>query len=448
MRRNLLSGVLLALAVTNDAFSWQGRRLWRTSTKLFSTVSIERIAKREIGQFQQWAVQCGVQVENGFVLVEGDVDGNEDWYAATSTGGAQGSRVLFVPNPMILSATRIAQEYEGYADPSLGILGRKGLQKLFPQFYLFLKILVEYERGQESPYYPWLAAMPRKWNTAVSMDEFCLSCLPPFIKSLCQKERDQLTAFREALQAFEYLGPWPKANKELAAFVYNIVFTRSWVLANGDHQIVPVADMLNHGHPGNVVFSNDGDGNGVVVLAENLPPGAPLYMSYGDPTNPSQFIATYGFLNDAPATYCKFQISNPSKEMLDMGYDTSKMLFDTATGAIRQEVWDVVLYSLLEGKRELQRDKRAFYEAHMSGDESTKATLHQKYLVQTCTALRLHIDNILAEVEALMARTKTFDSSKHPRLPLIRKHNSLVASTFLKARENVEQISSGFLISR
>jgi len=441
-------GILCLLALTpGSAFGVQCRRS-RVPTQLFSAISIERTAKREIGQFQEWAVQCGVQVENGFSLVENVVDGNEDWSAATTTGGPEGSRVLFVPNEMILSSARIAQEYGGYVESSFEILGQKGLQNLYPHFFLFLRLMVEYEQGSDSPYYPWLAAMPRKWNTAVSMDEFCLSCLPPFIKSLCQKERDQLAAFREALQVFEYLSPWAKANQGLAKFVYSIVFTRSRTTDNGDLQIIPVVDMFNHGYPGNVMISNDQNGNCDVVLADDVPPGTPLLMSYGDPTNPSQFLVTYGFLNEAPAAFCKILISNPSQELKDIGYDPSKMLVDTATGAVSQEVWDVILYSRLERKPDLVRDKRNFYKAHMAGDEGAKAAIHQKYLRESCSALRLHVDNILAEVADLAVRTNAFDSSKHPRLPLIRKHNSMVTSTFMKVRANVEQISAQVLASR
>ena len=78
-------------------------------------VSIERTAPREIDYFQGWAGSCGVQAENGFCLQGQMIDGNEDYYAATSSGAASGSRMLYVPGEMILSAYNIAQEYNGYA---------------------------------------------------------------------------------------------------------------------------------------------------------------------------------------------------------------------------------------------------------------------------------------------------------------------------------------------
>jgi hypothetical protein len=55
-------------------------------------------------------------------------------------------------------------------------------------------------------------------------------------------------------------------------------------------------------------------------------------------------LATYGFLNDAPATFCKYVISNPSQQLKDIGYDPDRMLFYTGDGSLSQEVWDVMLF--------------------------------------------------------------------------------------------------------
>lgn len=411
----------------------------------FETLSLERTAQREVGQFQEWAGQCGVQPENGFALEEIVSGENEDWRAITTTGVSQGSRVLFVPGGMILSAGLVSQEYGDYVGASFEILERKGnLQRVYPQFFLFLRVLVEYEQGMNSPYYPWIASLPRKWDTAVSMDEFCLSCLPPFIKSMCLKEREQLADFKEALQAFEYVSPESKANDELLRFAYNVVFTRAMPVMTDygeDYQIIPVADMLNHGDPANVALFYDPNAGLEVIAQRDVAPGEALTLAYGQPTNPSRFLAIYGFLNEAPATYCKILITNPSRELIDVGYDTSKMLFDTSTGAIAPAVWDVMLYSRLERKPELQNDRRAFYEAHMSRDEATKAAIQRKYFKETRNALIRHINNILIEVFELSIKMNSFDSSQHPRLPLIKKHNDMVYTTFQKARANLEKIA-------
>ena len=407
------------------------------TTRVFSTVPIEPTVAREVGPFQDWAAQCGVQVENGFCLTGDLVDGNEDWYAVTSTGGKAGSRVLYVPNQMILSSSRIAQEYQGYVEPSFQVLDQRGLQHLYPQFYLFLRILVEYEQGAESPYYPWVAALPRKWNTAASMDEFCLSCLPPFIKNLCQVEKHRLAVFQEALQAFEYLSPEGKVNGELAKWAYNVVITRSVPITDTEHQIIPLADMFNHGYPPNAEIYSDENGDCQVILTEDVEPGQPLYVSYGRPANQSRFLATYGFLNESEGTFCKISFPNPSQQMIDIGYDPERMIFSTSDGSISPEVWDVMLFSRLEKKKELEGTKDLFYQAHITGDEETKATIHQQFFEDTRKALLRHVDFVLSEIFELRVHMNAFDSSKHPRLPLIKKHNELVFSTFRKVRANL-----------
>ena len=414
-----------------------------------TVASIDRDTYRDIGTMQNWAVQCGVQADEGFCMLEQTVDGHEDWYAATSTGGMQGQSVLYVPNEMIFSANQIIQEYETYAQPSLDILAGKGLIRFDQQFYLFLRILVEYEAGDQSPWYPWINSLPRKWNTAASMDDFCLSCLPPFIKSLCSFEQSRLRGFRDALQAFEYISPETKANAELAKFAYNVVFTRAFPSgstgtacdgSDEDLKITPVADMFNHGYPENCQLYYDDNGGCSVILTQNVEPGTPLTISYGQPTNPSRFLATFGFLNEAPATYCKLLVPNPSKQLEDIGYEPSRMLFGTQNGDIAPEVWDVMLYSRLERKAALEGDKNAFYQAVISGNEQTKQAIHAKYLRDTTRAMQRHVNFILSELAELQVKTNAYDSSKHPRLPVIRRHNEMVVSTFQKVKATLDQM--------
>lgn len=432
----------------------------RTTTTNAFQISLDRSAPRQVGTFQEWAAQCGVQAENGFCLegslVEDGGNNNEDWYATTSTGAAAGSRVLCVPTEMILSSRRIAQEFDGYIDPLcfpvLEQVIRGGVhhdrQKIYQQFYLFLKVLVEYEQGEDSPYFPWLDAMPRKWSNAVSMDEFCLSCLPPYLLSLCQEERTQYAAFCDALQTFEYVSPETKENDQLLKFAYNVVVTRSFPSSSSssddgddeyDLQIIPMADMLNHGYPGNVELSNDPNSDVCeVYLTQDVAPGTPLTLTYDQPNNLSRLLAKYGFLsNDAPATFCKIMFPNPSPELKDIGYDPERMLYYTADGGISQEVWDVLLYSRLERKPDLKEAREAFYQAHMSGDEETKSAIHQHFFRETSSALLRNVDHVLAEVAELTYKMNAYDSSQHPRLPLLRKHHDMVTATFQKVRANL-----------
>jgi len=403
-------------------------------TQLFAFLDLERPAERKIGNFLEWAGSCGVTPESGFGVEGQLIDNNDDYYAVTTTGAARGSRLLYVPGEMIISSSRIAEEYNGYIDANFEALNQSGVGHLQHQFCLFLKILVEYEQGDQSPYFPWLDAMPRKWNTAVSMDRFCLDCLPPFLKSLVQTDRDQLVKFKKALQSFEYLSPETKSNNGLLVFAYNVVFTRSWQSDEGDYRIVPLADMMNHGYPDNVEICYDQNGACELYAKEDVQPGEPLTISYGQPTNPSRFMATYGFLNDAPAFFCKYIISKPSQQLIDIGYDIDRMYFYTVDGSISQEVWDVVLFSRLERKKDMVQTKDAFYQAHMAGDDETKQAIHTQFQGETVNALLRHVDHILIEVHDLTIQMNKFDASKHPRLPLILNHHAMVLSTFGKVK--------------
>jgi hypothetical protein len=215
----------------------------------------------------------------------------------------------------------------------------------------------------------------------------------------------------------------------------NVAFTRSFRADGGDYRIVPVADMINHGFPDNVQIAYDQEGGCEVFVKYDVAPGTPLTLSYGQPSNPSRFLATYGFLNDAPAAFCKFLVSKPSQQLKDIGYDPNRMLFYTNDGSVSDEVWDVMLFSRLERKPGLAHLKDSFYQAHMSGDEATKQAIHTQFQSDTVKALLRHVNFILAEIAELTVKMNSFDSSKHPRLPLLKKHHAMVTDTFSKVRD-------------
>jgi hypothetical protein len=196
--------------------------------------------------------------------------------------------------------------------------------------------------------------------------------------------------------------------------------------------------MLNHGYPSNAELTYDKQGNCNVICTADIRPGEDLLLDYGHTTNPAQLFATYGFLFQSPATYCKIVYPNPSSELVAVGYDPEKLLFGTVNGEISPAVLDVLLFSRLEKKPAYANDKQAFFQAYMNGDEDTKALIHQKYFKNTCSALKLHVDNILTELADLSVRTNSFDSSRHPRLPMVRRHNQLMTETFRKVKANID----------
>ena len=131
-------------------------------------------------------------------------------------------------------------------------------------------------------------------------------------------------------------------------------------------------------------------------------------------------------------------------ENVNMGYDTSKMLFYHETGDISQEVLDVVLYAKVLTNMKYSENtgevKKQFYEAHMSGDEATKAQIHEMYRGEVMKEILNHCNTFLKSLDALEKKSEGKSFDQHPRLPVILQHNEWVKETFLKVKSNVEPL--------
>ena len=207
----------------------------------------------------------------------------------------------------------------------------------------------------------------------------------------------------------------------------------------------------------------------MVYTTRDVPANSPLRISYGCPTNPSFLFARYGFLDESsPATFCKMMDIPKTEENVNMGMDFSKMLFYHVslpsflcshdvyknlytpllprlllqdTGDISPEVMDVVLYAKvlnnLKSSPENDGYKQAFYQAHMQGDEQTKAMIHEQFRYQTLSEIKRHVDTFLEALETLEQKSQGRSFEEHPRLPLILRHNEFVKQTFLKVSANL-----------
>ena len=71
----------------------------------------------------------------------------------------------------------------------------------------------------------------------------------------------------------------------------------------------------------------------------------------------------------------------------------------------------------------------------MSGDEATKAAIHEEFQSDTVKALLRHVNHVLIEVHDLTVKMYAFDASKHPRLPLLRRHHDMVQETFSRVKD-------------
>jgi len=206
---------------------------------LAAFVDIGETAPRDVGVLDGWAASCGVQRNDGFQITTED---GIDFSAVTTQPLQAGTPILSVPGGMVLSTSRARQEL-GDVSEAVDQLSRLGASADIPEFYLFLKILTEYQQGDQSPYFPWMNSLPRMFYNAVSMTDHCYECLPPLVFSLARGERVKFDNFNQALQKVSTIDPYFKNNEAVVKWAFNVVTTRSFG-SNGEKCIVPMADMV------------------------------------------------------------------------------------------------------------------------------------------------------------------------------------------------------------
>jgi hypothetical protein len=449
--KNVAIGTSLAFQPSDHAVQKKASRCSAYNDDANSSPNLNR----DIQALESWAKGQGVSRGNGFLLSE---SATGDWSVSVTDDGIPAERVLRVPSSLVLSSTDIRNEAEifDHTTAAIDYLTDKKCEGQVNQFLLWLKVLRECEKKEDSAWYPWLTSLPRNFSNAIYMDEVELDCLAPFAWSLAKIEILHLEEFVEALKLTDVvLSKETRGDEELLRWAFNVVFTRCWGQDGDDDDeeeegnrkdIVPMGDMFNHGHPGNVVIDYDEDRNCNIILKNDVKSGDALSLSYGFETNPYRFMVVFGFVDESQQTiYSELLSANPTKRHVDMGYDVSKMTFNTTDGSFTEEVWDFVLYSLLEQVPEVQE---AYYEAHISGNQNAKDSLRQKFYLETCIMLKKHVDKTLVEMNALIRNIDQHDMSEHELLPMIRRNNVLVAQTFSKVKYNVDQMIQQELMAR
>lgn len=128
-------------------------------------IDLQETAQRDVYSMQNWATQCGAQTLSGFELTTQD---GEDWSVVTSQSIPSGTPVLFIPAQMVLSSSDA--EFGGNLVSAENALKQyDGDTARIPLFRLMVKILLEYEQGAQSPFFPWLNSLPRRFFNGVAM---------------------------------------------------------------------------------------------------------------------------------------------------------------------------------------------------------------------------------------------------------------------------------------
>ena len=222
-----------------------------TTTSLFAIATAE-MAPRNVPQLESWAIESGIQKIDGLELYTED---GLDYQYITTADIPSGTTLMYIPAGVCLSSSMVAQELNAMS-PTGGVaaavdkLNKIGGQNSVADFYLFLKLLVEYEAQENSPYYAWLDSLPRLYYNAVSMTDFCYECLPPLVFSLSRLEKVKFDNFRQVLAKVDIVSDYVKSNEEVLKWAFNVVYTRAYADKDGqgsDVTITPLGDMFNHG---------------------------------------------------------------------------------------------------------------------------------------------------------------------------------------------------------
>lgn len=407
-------------------------------------------SERDVYSMEQWATQYGMQKADGVELYS--EDGGSDYALMTNSGASAGESIIWVPASIVINSASVEQEFgAGCLQEAEAVLIKvdefaamkgKNTDSFYrlPLFRLMVRILAEWEKGEDSIYFPWLNSLPRQFYNGSSMTKRCFECLPPYAGWLASNERINYGHFNMALkQGYVPLMPETIQNREAVKWAYNIALTRFHEVWQPDRQklIAPMADMLNHAAEPNCEISFDYEGNCQVTALYDIPAGSPLTISLGDPTNPTPIFAQYGFLpQDCATIFCKAM--HLEKQINELGYEFSELLFQTETGEIAPKVWDVFLYDLLQ--KSDPNSAQQFGMACQNNDEETKQYYNDQYYAYTLEALKEHVYGILESAEKLTYKAQNYDLETHPRVPVIVAHNQLVIQTFSMTANLLESL--------
>jgi hypothetical protein len=108
----------------------------------------DEMAQRDVYAMDEWATQYGVQKAEGIELYTED---GSDFTLVSQAQIPAGTTLIYVPNEVCLSATAAVNEFGGSLQQAEQVLVQmdQGTQKRLPLFRLMVKILAEYDKGQD-----------------------------------------------------------------------------------------------------------------------------------------------------------------------------------------------------------------------------------------------------------------------------------------------------------
>ena len=205
--------------------------------QLSSYVEVDESVVRDTSSLTQWAEGYGAQTTVEFTSYDG-----VDMFAVANEDIPEGTAIMYTPANMFISSYGAKEEFGTLEKAEKMIKDLAGPEQL-PMFYVFVKLLCEYEKGTESPWFHWLNSLPRSFDSGAAMTPTCYDCLPPLAAKYAMAERVKYINCKQALRQVDFITEDIMKNDAVTKWAYNILGTRSFEVGE-DMVIVPMADMV------------------------------------------------------------------------------------------------------------------------------------------------------------------------------------------------------------
>ena len=416
---------------------------------------------RNVNDLSRWANQQGVVMHDSLQWKQqktkgngDDDDTNDDNIGIELKESVEpGTVLLKVPRSIVFDALRIRNELEKESSEkvqkALEKLGQSGFDQHAEGFFIFVKVLRCCQEGESSLWSPYIQSLPRNFVEFSSAEKSCLTYYAKYIADFQVQKFDAFCDAAVGSGLVDGSSTESSSKNEQARFAFCAVSSRFWKTSsseertaaimkgttpspetdNATSELVPVGDMFNHREPPNVAITHEGDYVNFVYKGnagaadDQEDETKDLYITYGQPSNPHRFLGIFGFVpvSDMPNLWSHLvYMDNPFTD------DVEKMVFRTSDGGIPKQVWDAVLYALLEPKHP-PNEPPEFTEQQ-----------HAKYRTYTADILKGHIDKQLEELAALRDRIKMVEAlGISVNIGLIRQHNEFLTDVFEKASNQI-----------
>lgn len=334
--------------------------------------------KRNIGSFQSWCDQVGIKYSSQYIDFYIS-DSDDDCTVQLQHDAIAGTVIGIIPSHLLFSSKSIEIEFNDIMNNNennntfqlaLNYLHERGFTNQISQFYIFIKLLIEYQRKEESIWYLYIQSLPQTFYTSINMNDNEINhLLPPMAYAIATTWKLQYDAFQYAIQLlpdhFEIYNnnitststttislSNIKHDIELLKWAYNVVFTRCWsyrddtmnmketttkqnneidennnmrnnttttMIHNNNNNrqqridLVPFGDMFNHvcnDEEKNIEISYNTNNDCIVTLTKNTKANTSLLFSYGKETNSYHFLTIFGFVDmNQQELLCEIQLS-------------------------------------------------------------------------------------------------------------------------------------------